>query len=53
LFFEQEIIEEFTQGGFQYVATKTKDEVAVYLKFRKWKAFFSLNKNLFANLHPN
>jgi hypothetical protein len=25
----------------------------VYLKFRKWKAFFSLNKNLFANLHPN
>jgi hypothetical protein len=35
LFFEQEIIEEFTQGGFEYVATKTKDEIAVYLKFRK------------------
>jgi SAM-dependent methyltransferase len=35
LFFEKEIIAEFTQGGFQYVATKTKDEVAVYLKFRK------------------
>ena len=35
LFFEQEIIDEFTQGRFQYVASKTKDEVAVYLKFRK------------------
>ncbi|MFZ9160306.1 MAG: hypothetical protein ACO206_06480, partial [Aquirufa sp.] len=35
LFFEKEIIAEFSQGGFQYVATKTKDEVAVYLKFRK------------------
>jgi hypothetical protein len=35
LFFEHEIISEFTQGGFQYVGTKTKDEVAVYLKFRK------------------
>jgi hypothetical protein len=27
--------------------------VAIYLKFRKWKRFFSLNKNLFANLHRN
>jgi hypothetical protein len=35
LFFENEIISEFTQGGFHYVTTKPKDEVAVYLKFRK------------------
>jgi len=35
LFFEQEIIDEFQQAGLQYVATKVKDEVAVYLKFRK------------------
>ncbi|MFD3408934.1 hypothetical protein SKC37_09725 [Aquirufa sp. HETE-83D] len=35
LFFEQEIIDEFEQSGLQYVETKTKDEVAIYLKFRK------------------
>lgn len=35
LFFEPEIINEFEQAGLQYVATKVKDEVAVYLKFRK------------------
>ncbi len=35
LFFEQEIIDEFEQAGFQYIETKTKDEVAIYLKFRK------------------
>jgi len=35
LFFEHEIIEEFQNAGFQYLATKTKDEVAIYLKFRK------------------
>lgn len=35
LFFEAEIIDEFTQAGLQYIATQAKDEVAVYLKFRK------------------
>ena len=35
LFFEPEIIDEFTQAGLQYVATQVKDEVAVYLKFGK------------------
>ncbi|MFM6942185.1 MAG: hypothetical protein ACKOW4_02635 [Aquirufa sp.] len=35
LFFELEIIDEFTQAGLHYVATQVKDEVAVYLKFRK------------------
>lgn len=35
LFFEQEIIDEFKQAGLQYVATQVKDEVAIYLKFRK------------------
>ena len=35
LFFEQEIIDEFTKAGLQYVATQVKDEVAIYLKFRK------------------
>jgi SAM-dependent methyltransferase len=35
LFFEQEIIEEFEQMGLQYVATQVKDDVAIYLKFRK------------------
>ncbi len=35
LFFEQEIIDEFEQAGLQYVATQVKDEVAIYLKFRK------------------
>ena len=35
LFFEQEIIEEFEQMGLQYVATQFKDDVAIYLKFRK------------------
>lgn len=35
LFFEQEIIDEFEQAGLQYVATQIKDEVAIYLKFRK------------------
>jgi hypothetical protein len=27
--------------GLQYVATQVKDDVAIYLKFRKWKPFFS------------
>jgi hypothetical protein len=35
LFFELEIIDEFTQAGLHYVATQVKDEMAVYLKFRK------------------
>lgn len=35
LFFEPEIIDEFTQAGLHYVATQVKDEVAVYLKFGK------------------
>jgi hypothetical protein len=35
LFFEQEIIDEFEQVGLHYVATQIKDEVAIYLKFRK------------------
>jgi len=35
LFFEQEIIEEFEQAGLHYVATQVKDDVAIYLKFRK------------------
>jgi hypothetical protein len=35
LFFESEIINEFTEAGLHYVATRVKDEVAVYLKFRK------------------
>ena len=35
LFFEQEIIDEFKEAGLQYVATQIKDEVAIYLKFRK------------------
>lgn len=35
LFFEQEIIDEFTKAGLHYMATQVKDEVAVYLKFRK------------------
>jgi hypothetical protein len=35
LFFEQEIIEEFEQAGLYYVATQVKDDVAIYLKFRK------------------
>lgn len=35
LFFEQEIIDEFTKAGLHYVATQIKDEVAIYLKFRK------------------
>jgi hypothetical protein len=35
LFFEQEIIDEFTKAGLNHVATQVKDEVAVYLKFRK------------------
>lgn len=35
LFFETEIIEEFERIGLQHVATQVKDEVAVYLKFRK------------------
>jgi hypothetical protein len=35
LFFEPEIIDEFEQAGLKYIETKTKDEVAIYLKFRK------------------
>ena len=35
LFFEPEIIDEFERHGLRHVATKTKDEVAIYLKFRK------------------
>ena len=35
LFFEQEIIEEFEQTGLHYVATQVKDDIAIYLKFRK------------------
>ena len=35
LFFEPEIIDEFEQAGLSYVATQIKDEVAIYLKFRK------------------
>jgi hypothetical protein len=35
LFFESEIINEFTEAGLHYVATRVKDEVAIYLKFRK------------------
>jgi hypothetical protein len=35
LFFEQELIEEFEQMGLKYVATQVKDDVAIYLKFRK------------------
>lgn len=35
LFFEREIIEEFERIGLPHVATQVKDEVAVYLKFRK------------------
>lgn len=35
LFFEAEIIDEFEQEGLHYEATQVKDEVAVYLKFRK------------------
>lgn len=35
LFFEREIIEEFERIGLHHVATQVKDEVAVYLKFRK------------------
>jgi len=35
LFFEQEIIDEFTQAGLHHEGTVAKDDVAVYLKFRK------------------
>jgi hypothetical protein len=35
LFFETEITEEFERIGLQHVATQVKDELAVYLKFRK------------------
>jgi hypothetical protein len=35
LFFEREIIEEFERTGLHHVVTQVKDEVAVYLKFRK------------------
>jgi len=35
LFFEQEIIDEFAKAGLHHLASKTKDEVAIYLKFRK------------------
>ncbi|UAJ13506.1 methyltransferase domain-containing protein [Aquirufa lenticrescens] len=35
LFFEQEIIDEFEQAELQHVSTQVKDEVAIYLKFRK------------------
>lgn len=35
LFFEQEIIAEFKQAGLNHEATLPKDEVAIYLKFRK------------------
>lgn len=35
LFFEKEIIEEYKQAGLHHVATEVKDDVAIYLKFRK------------------
>ena len=35
LFFEKEIIDEFAKASLHHVASKTKDEVAIYLKFRK------------------
>jgi hypothetical protein len=35
LFFEQEIIDEFAEAGLRHLASETKDELAIYLKFRK------------------